>query len=209
MKKTAIIAGVVMFAGVNMGFASGLEGVRAGLGLSVLKVETVKTSEVKVPNQIKFEAVSLSGTRAGETGVNLVIKGPKELVAAASGVFQATKETSACMDISWNEGSVTKIPKTVYPEFQQRNGLLSIPASIASSCGFKRVGGGSLNFSIPRKAPAYNTVTLFPDGGTGVEQQVTCEKIMSGPKSNEPMIMCYGDIHLDANGGAIVNVTLK
>jgi hypothetical protein len=97
----------------------------------------------------------------------------------------------------------------VYPEFKQKNGLLSMPASIPSQCSYKRVGGGSLNFSIPGRAPAYNTITLFADGGGAAEQQVTCEKVMSGPKSNEPMIMCYGDVRLDAKGGAVVKVVLK
>lgn len=209
MKRITIIAGAVLFAGVNMGFASGLEGLRYGLELSGMKLETIKTSEIKAPGPVKFEAVNPAGTRAGGTGINLVIKGPGELVAAASGVFQATSDTPACMTTSWNEGSVTKIPKTVYPEFKQKNGLLTIPASIPSSCGFKRIGGGSLNFSIPGKAPAYNAVTLFPDGGGAAEQRVVCKKVMSGPKGNEPMIMCFGDVRLNASGGAAVTVALE
>jgi len=162
------------------------------------------------PNGLANAEVSLqTGVRTGGKGINLVIKGPGELVGAASGVFQATSDTPACMTTSWNEGSVTKIPKTVYPEFKQKNGLLTIPAAIDSSCGFKRVGGGSLNFSIPGRAPAYNAVTLFPDGGGSAEQRVVCKKVMSGPKGNEPMIMCSGDVRLNAAGGAVVSVTLE
>ena len=162
------------------------------------------------PNGLANAEISLqTGARTGGNGINLVIKGPGELVGAASGVFQATSDTPACMTTSWNEGSVTKIPKTVYPEFKQKNGLLTIPAAIDSSCGFKRVGGGSLSFSIPGSAPAYNAVTLFPDGGGSAEQRVVCKKVMSGPKGNEPMIMCFGDVRLNAAGGAAVSVTLE
>jgi len=162
------------------------------------------------PNGLANAEVSLqTGARTGGNGINLVIKGPGELVGTASGVFQATSNTPACMTTSWNEGSVTKIPKTVYPEFKQKNGLLTIPAAIDSSCGFKRVGGGSLNFSIPGKAPAYNAVTLFPDGGGAAEQRVVCKKVLSGPKGNEPMLMCFGDIRLNAAGDAVVNVALE
>lgn len=209
MKKITLITGVVLFAGVNMGFASGLEGLRSGLELNGMKVETIKMSETKVPDQIKSEAVAPAGSRAGETGINLVIKGPRELVAAASGIFQATSALPACMTTSWNEGSVTKIPKTVYPEFKQKNGLLTIPAAIESSCGFKRVGGGSLSFSTPGKAPAYNAVTVFTDGNGAAEQRVACKTVMSGPKGNEPMIMCFGDVRLNAVGAAVVTVCLE
>ncbi|HAH31573.1 MAG TPA: hypothetical protein DCL44_04600 [Elusimicrobia bacterium] len=213
MKKIMMLVGVVLMGVANMGFAGELEELRSGLELSRINTETIKTIEIKTPVPARVEAVTVTGPglsgRAADLGITLVIKGDNELVAGASAIYQATKNTFACMTVSLDEGSMAKQPKTVYPEFKQQNGLLTIPASMNSECAYKRVNEGSLNFSIPGKAEAYNTVSLLRNGGTAGEQQVSCKKIMSGPTGRQPMIMCFGDVNLDANGKAIVKVILE
>ncbi|HAH33086.1 MAG TPA: hypothetical protein DCL44_12310 [Elusimicrobia bacterium] len=213
MKKITVLAGVVLLAGVNMGFTAGLEELRSGQELSRTTPETIKIIEITTPKPAKIEVVNITGSglsvKTADLGITLVIKGDKELVAGASAIYQATKDSPSCMTVSWDEGSMAKRPKTVYPEFNQQNGLLTIPASIDSECGYKRVNEGSLNFSIPGKAEAYNTVSLFRNGGSTGEQEVVCEKIMSGPTGRQSMIMCFGDINLDANGKAVIKVIKK
>lgn len=213
MKKITLLAGVVLLSGANMGFTGGFEELRSGYELTRINTEIIKTIEVQAPEQANFEAAGLTDStrpsRAGNHGITLAIKGEKELVAGASAIYHATKDSPSCMTVAMNEGSMIKTPKTVYPEFKQQNGQLIIPAAIDSQCGYTRGNEGSLNFSIPGKAEAYNTVSLFRNGGSSGEQVVVCEKILSGPTGRQPMIMCFGDVNLDANGKATVKVVYK
>ena len=206
MKKTAILAGVVLFAGMNMGFAAEMEGLWTGLELSRISPEAIKNIEVQTPEKAQLET---EPARANDTGISIVIKGAGELKAAGSAIFMATNDSFSCTEFSWNEGSAVRVPKRIYPEFEQRNGLIKIPADIESKCGYTRVNEGSLNFSIPGVAEAYNTVSLFRNGGSAKEQEVVCEQILSGPKGDQEMIMCHGDINLDDNGKATVKVIYK
>ena len=70
---------------------------------------------------------------------------------------------------------------------------------------------GSLSFSLPGRAEAYNSVSVLRGGSSGEEQRVVCEIIQAGGPSGHSgeMLNCLGDVRLDASGQARVRVTFK
>lgn len=214
MKTIKLLSAAILVMTARAGFAAGNEALRAVSWQAALALDGGKSAEVRVPEPAAPVPGSgerlLSGDRRDPGVIKVLIKSDGKLAAAGGASFQATKDSFLCKKFSWNEGSATMVPKLIYPEFKPQKDRLVIPGAIDSTCDYKRVGGGSLSFSIPGKAEPYNSVLLLPGGGGPAEQQILCETIlMPTPSGKKNMISCSGSIELDADNAATVRVVSK
>jgi len=200
----ALCCGAVLFCVSGVGYAGGIEDLRAVSGQ-----ETMAIIEAGIPEPQKAaDGGSLYG-KAGVAPVSLYIRMGGELAVSGSASFAARKDSHFCTEFSWNEGSMTRVPKRTYPEFKPQHGLLSIPDSIPSSCDYGREGGISLSFSVPGRAEAYSSVAVLEGGGGPAEQEVACSIISAGPSGGaKEMLNCNGTVRLDASGQAKVRVLM-
>ena len=199
MKKIMIISGAMLIAACGMGFAGGLEELREAAGpVTGAAVE----AGLPAPAKAGFAAAEDYGT------TRIFVTGPGGVRASVSAAYAARKDSYFCTELSWNEGSMERVPKRTYPEFEAQNGLLTVPGVLGGGCDYARVSEGSLSFSIPGRAEAYNSVALMRGGASGEEQSVVCEVIEAGNSAGE-QLYCRGDVRLDASGQARVRVTIK
>ena len=144
----------------------------------------------------------LLSSQAFADDIVLNVKSDKAYKIGASAQFLASSDSFFCRELSMNDGSPRRIPKRRIKEFEASQSTLVIPFEIKSKCQYQRVSGASLNLSIPGKAQAYNTVSVFYGGGDLAEQIVNCREILSGPRGDQPMIYCSGDIQTTDDGRA-------
>lgn len=203
MKKTILVLAIGLLAGAAN--AAELEGITAA-GVAELAQEQRAPAEVPAPSKSAF-----AGAAAGYGAVRLLVAAEGGIKVSASAVYAARKESHSCTEFSWNEGSLTRVPKRIYPGFSERNGLVDIPEAVDSSCDYARQGGVSLTLSIPGTAEAYNSVAVLAGGGTSGEQTVVCSVINAGGPSGsvKRMLNCFGDVRLDVHNQAKVRVVLS
>lgn len=162
-------------------------------------------AEMPEPSKAGFAAAESYAT------ARIFVAAPGGVSAAVTAAYAARKDSHFCTELSWNEGSPVRVPKRIYPEFKAQNGLVTVPAQVDGGCDYAKASEGSLSFSLPGRAEAYNSVALLSGGSSGAEQSVVCEIIQAGGPSGHSgeMLNCLGDVRLDASGRARVRVTLK
>lgn len=162
-------------------------------------------AELPEPSKAGFAAAESYGT------ARIFVTAPGGVSAAVTSAYAARKDSYFCTELSWNEGSPVRVPKRIYPEFKARNGLITVPGSVDGGCDYAKASEGSLSFSLPGRAEAYNSVSLLRGGSSGAEQSVVCEIIQAGGPAGHSgeKLNCLGDVRLDASGQARVRVTLK
>jgi len=194
-----IMSGAMLLAAAGLGFAGGLEELRGAAGP---EAEAAVEAGLPAPSRAGFVATEDYGT------ARILVTAQNGIRAVASAAYAARKDSYFCTEVSWNEGSMERVPKRTYPEFEAQNGLVTIPGVLGGGCDYARVSEGSISFSIPGRAEAYNSVALLRGGVSGEEQSVVCEVIEAGNSAGE-QLYCRGDVRLDASGQARVRVTLK
>lgn len=193
---TALTLTLALYAGA----ANALELERTTLGeVAALAGELPEPSKAGFAAAESYGAARISVTAPGGVG------------AAVSTAYAARKDSYFCTELSWNEGSPARVPKWIYPEFKAQNGLITVPGHMDGGCDYARASEGSMSFSIPGRAEAYNSVSLLRGGASGVEQRVVCEIIQAGGPAGHSgeKLNCLGDVRLDASGQARVRVTLR
>jgi len=179
---------------------------------NALELERVTLGEVAAlagelpePSKAGFAAAESYGT------ARIFVTAPGGVSAAVTAAYAARKDSHFCTELSWNEGSPVRVPKRIYPEFKAQSGLITVPAQMDGGCDYAKASEGSLSFSLPGRAEAYNSVALLRGGSSGVEQGVVCEVIQAGGPAGHSgeMLNCLGDVRLDASGQARVRVTFK
>lgn len=141
--------------------------------------------------------------------IMISIKNAGELTAVGSATYQATRNSALCKEFTLNEGSGGFVLKRRYDQFPAQDGLVTIPQSIKSYCKFERIDDGTLSFEVEDVKEAYKSIYISVGGGTTQDQVVECSEIISGPKNNQPMINCSGDIKTTEDGKASVMVNFK
>lgn len=161
--------------------------------------------ELPEPSKAGFAAAESYAT------ARIFVTAPGGVSAAVTSAYAARKDSYFCTELSWNEGSPVRVPKRIYPEFKAQNGLITVPGHMDGGCDYAKASEGSLSFSLPGRAEAYNSVSLLRGGSPGKEQRVVCEVIRAGGPAGQSgeMLNCLGDVRLDASGQARVRVTLK
>lgn len=203
MKKIMSLSAAVLLAASNLGFAGGFEELRAASGLGAAALESVNIVEAGSP-----EPAAGFSKADGQGAVRLFVTADGGVKASAGGIYSARKDSYFCTEFSWNEGSGGRVPKRIYPQFGAQNGLITIPEAVDSGCDYRRVNEGSLSFSIPGRAEAYNSVAVLRGGSGNTEQRVECKVIrVDGPDAGEKL-SCYGDVRLDASNQARIRVVM-
>jgi hypothetical protein len=193
-----IISGAVLLAAASLGFAGGLEELRNAAGPGI---EAASDAMLPLPSKASA-ATGNHGT------ARIFVTAPGGFRASVSAAYAARKDSYFCTELSWNEGSMERVPKRIYPEFAAQNGLITLPGAVDGGCDYARVSEGSLSFSIPGRAEAYSSLAIMRGGVSGEEQNVVCEIIRAGNSAGE-QLYCRGELRLDASGQARVRVTLK
>lgn len=153
--------------------------------------------------------IFLFSSTAFAKDIKIEVLNNTELKIAASGIYQATKDSFFCKELSWNEGSPRRVAKRMYPTFESETNAVLIPAVIDSKCNYERLNDGSISFSLPG-AEAYNVVSVRDTGKAESVQKVTCKKIMSGPNSKTPMVRCIDmSVETDTEGLIQIEVELE
>ncbi|OGR68373.1 MAG: hypothetical protein A2081_02150 [Elusimicrobia bacterium GWC2_61_19] len=199
MKKIMTISGAVLLAAASLGFAGGLEELRTAAGPGI---EASADAGLPMPSKSGFVVTEDYGT------ARIFVKATGGVRASVGAAYTARKDSYFCTELSWNEGSMERVPKRIYPEFAAQNGLITVPGAMAGGCDYGRASEGSLSLSIPGRAEAYSSLALIRGGVSGEEQSVVCEIIQAGNSAGE-QLYCRGDVRLDASGQARVRVTLK
>ena len=198
MKKIMTISGAVLLAAASLGFAGGLEELRTAAGPGI---EATADAGLPMPSA-GFAAMKDYGT------ARIFVTAPGGVRASVGAAYAARKDSYFCTELSWNEGSMERVPKRIYPEFAAQNGLITVPGAMDGGCDYGRVSEGSLSLAIPGRAEAYSSLAITRGGVSGEEQSVVCELIQAG-NSAGAQLYCRGELRLDASGQARVRVTLK
>jgi hypothetical protein len=202
MKKIITLSGVLLLAAASLAFAGGLEELRAAAGVAA---QAAASAGLPAPSRAGYPAVESYGA------ASITVTAPGGVRASVGAVYAARKDSHFCTEFSWNEGSMARVPKQVYRKFEAQNGRITVPGAIDGGCDYARAGEGSLSFSIPGRAEAYNSLPVMRGGSAGAEQGVVCEIIRAdGPESySGEKLNCRGDVRLDAAGRALVSVTIE
>lgn len=155
----------------------------------------------------------LFATKLSNKDIQITILGDSEFTALGIATYQATNEIFSCTKLSWNEGSFSRIPKSISDEIDEKNGIVIIPQTPKTGkqkCEFNLVRA-SLAFQIKNKADPYNVIAISGVKKNLQVQEVSCREILSGPSGKSRMIDCSkksGPIHLetDENGNAAVKI---
>lgn len=146
MKRLTIIAVAVMLAGVSVGFASGLEGLRSG-GTGELNALAVKAAELKAAGaagEVPLAQENGPKAAASAEALYLNIKAKDGIGLRAKVVYMSSSDSFSCTHVSFADGGLTRVPNVFDREIPAAvSGEMSrikIETTLNDNCRSRAVG---------------------------------------------------------------------